>query len=251
VSAPDHDRWADSTAAYLLGALPDDEVAGFERHLETCAACRRELDELRVAADALPASAPPVTPPAALKTRIMAVVESEAELLSAAGEGADRPAAAATPAPRRRRGWLGGLLARPAPAAALAALLLLAGGVGGAVLAGGGSEGARTITALVNRAAAPDARVSLEVDGDGRGVLVGRDLPPPPRGRIYQVWLLRPGARAPEPTPALFGVSTDGSAAVAVPGDLDGVEQVLVTHEPLGGSRAPTRAPILSVPTTT
>jgi hypothetical protein len=65
------------------------------------------------------------------------------------------------------------------------------------------------------------------------------------------VWLLRPGAKAPEPTPALFGVSTDGSAAVAVPGNLDGVKQVLVTHEPLGGSRAPTRAPILSVPTTT
>ena len=249
MSAPDHDHWADSTAAYLLGALPDDEVAGFEHHLETCAACRRELAELRVAADALPASAPPVTPPAALKTRIMAVVESDAELLSAAGEGADRPAVA--PAPARRRGWLSGLLARPAPAAALAALLLLAGGVGGALVAGGGEEGARTITAQVNRAAAPDARVSLEVDGDGRGVLVGRNLPPPPRGRIYQVWLLRPGAKAPEPTPALFGVSTDGSAAVAVPGNLDGVKQVLVTHEPLGGSRAPTRAPILSVPTTT
>jgi hypothetical protein len=103
----------------------------------------------------------------------------------------------------------------------------------------------------VNRGAAPDARVSLEVDEQGHGVLVGRDLPPPPRGRIYQVWLLRPGASAPEPTPALFGVSTDGSAEVAVPGDLKGVKQVLVTHEPLGGSRAPTRAPILTVPTTT
>jgi hypothetical protein len=249
VSAPDHDHWADSTAAYLLGALPDDEVAGFEQHLETCAACRRELDELRVAADALPAAAPPVTPPAALKTRIMAVVESEAELLSAAGEGADRPAAATA---RRRRGWLGGLLARPAPAAALAALLLLAGGVGGVLVAGGGGEGegARTVTAQVNRAAAPGARVSLEVDADGRGVLVGRKLPPPPRGRIYQVWLMKPGAKAPEPTPALFGVSTDGSATVAVPGDLDDVKQVLVTHEPLGGSGAPTRAPILSVSTT-
>ena len=30
---PDHDRWADSAAAYLLGALPEDEVEDFEAHL--------------------------------------------------------------------------------------------------------------------------------------------------------------------------------------------------------------------------
>ena len=46
---------------------------------------------------------------------------------------------------------------------------------------------------------------------------------------------------------ALFGVSTDGSASVDVPGSLKGVGAVLVTSEPEGGSRVPTRQPILSV----
>ena len=39
-----------------LGALPDDESAGFEAHLDDCPACRAEVDELRVAAEALPVS---------------------------------------------------------------------------------------------------------------------------------------------------------------------------------------------------
>ncbi|MEA2293327.1 MAG: putative zinc-finger, partial [Solirubrobacteraceae bacterium] len=52
-----HDeRWTDAAAVYLLHAMPDAEAAAFEAHLETCAACRAEVDDLRVAADALPAS---------------------------------------------------------------------------------------------------------------------------------------------------------------------------------------------------
>lgn len=71
------------------------------------------------------------------------------------------------------------------------------------------------------------------------------NLPPAPGNRVYQVWLHRPG-RAPDPTDALFSVERHGHATVAVPGDLEGVEEVLVTAEPPGGSRVPTRTPILS-----
>ena len=57
-AAHDHDRWADSLGAWMLGALPEDEVEGFRAHLDSCAECRAEAESLRVAVDALPASAP-------------------------------------------------------------------------------------------------------------------------------------------------------------------------------------------------
>jgi hypothetical protein len=62
---------------------------------------------------------------------------------------------------------------------------------------------------------------------------------------IYEVWLSR--GTAPEPTDALFGVTTHGSGAVAVPGSLHGVKEVLVTSEPLGGSLHPTSTPLIRV----
>ena len=74
-AGPGHERWEDSTAAYLLGALDDAERAGFEEHLAGCPACRAEVDELLPAARALPISVDPVDPPPALKARIMADVE--------------------------------------------------------------------------------------------------------------------------------------------------------------------------------
>jgi anti-sigma factor RsiW len=244
---PGHGAWSDSLGAYVLGALPAEEFAGFEAHLAVCRACRDDVADLQAAADALPASVPQVAPPPELKDRIMAIVESEAALLAAAGERADRPERAATAEPtraaeprrRRFRGWT----LRPALAAGLAAALLLVGGLGGALLAGGSPE-AQTVTASVDRGQAPDARVTLQVR-DGSGTLVAQRMPPPPPGRVYQVWVKRPG-RDPQPTSALWSVRSDGSAEVAVPGSLEGVEAVLVTSEPQGGSDVPSRAPVIT-----
>jgi anti-sigma-K factor RskA len=77
-AGPDHARWADAAGAYLLGALPPGERAGFESHVEDCPVCRRDVDDLQVAAEALPEPVPPADPPPALKARIMAIVEAEA-----------------------------------------------------------------------------------------------------------------------------------------------------------------------------
>jgi len=237
-TADDHDRWADSLGAWLLGALPDDEAEGFRSHLDGCAVCRADAESLRVAVDALPASAAPAPPPAALKERVMAVVEREASLLEAAGPAADRP-----PAPRRRRlPRLSALGLRPALALPLAGLLLVLGG--GAALLGREAfdQDARTVVARVN----PEltgARASLQVDGD-RGRLVGRRLPEPPAGHVYQVWIDR-GGKTPEPTAALFS-TRNGAASVDIPGSLEGVRAVMVTDEPAGGSEQPTGRIILT-----
>ena len=230
-AAHDHDRWADSLGAWMLGALPEDEVDGFRAHLAACADCRADAESLRVAVDALPASAPPMTPPPALKGRVMAVVEREASLLEAAGPEADR---AQPPRRRRRFPRLAGLTLRPA--LALRARAAAAGHRRRRRAARPRRPSTRT-PAPSSRASIPSssgARASLEVDGD-RARLVGASCPAPPAGHVYQVWLDRGGA-APEPTSALFSTRSDGSASVDVPGSLDGVRAVMVTDEPNGGS---------------
>ena len=75
--------------AYVLGALAPTRSSGFEAHLAGCADCRR--DGRRAAASPptrCRSAVPQVAPPPALKGRIMAVVEAEAELLAAAGRAA-------------------------------------------------------------------------------------------------------------------------------------------------------------------
>jgi hypothetical protein len=47
----------------------------------------------------------------------------------------------------------------------------------------------------------------------------------------------------------LWSTRKDGSAEIAVPGSLDGVEAVLVTDEPEGGSDVPTKPPIITAAT--
>jgi anti-sigma factor RsiW len=245
----DHGHWSDSVGAYLLGALEPEESERFEAHLAECATCRRDVDELKVAVDALPVSVAPIRPPAALKTRIMAVVEQEAELLAAAGRRAERPEEEAAEAPARRRSkeprarrLLGGRLMRPGVALACALALLVLGAAGGVLLSGGENE--RTVVATTE---APGADVRLEIRDDS-SMLVAENMPPPPSGRIYQVWLKRPG-KDPEPTSVLWSTRRDGSAAVAVPGSLEGVEAVLVTDEPAGGSDRPSRTPVITAVT--
>jgi anti-sigma factor RsiW len=248
----------DDAGAWVLGALPEDEHERFAAHLAGCAICRREVAELQMVADTLPLAAPQVAPPPELKERIMAAVRAEAAVLAAAGPEADvaaipeaPEAAPAAPARRprperskRERGWWRRplLALRPLPAAALAAVLIALGVGAGVLLSGGGGESARTVQAQVVAPSAPSARASLTVSGDHATLSVS-GFPAPPSGRVYQVWVKRPG-RDPAPTNALFSVR-DGRATVEVPGSMRGVDQVLVTDEPDGGSRKPTRSPVI------
>lgn len=234
----DHQEYVESRGAYLLGALTDEEYRGFEAHLEGCADCRREVAALRVAVDALPASAPRVEAPPELKQGIMAIVESEAELLRASGPAADRVA------PPRRR-FFAPVLRRPL-VAGLAATLLVLGGVAGFVIggAGGGVDGrsnARTVAAqITDPRISPTARVSL-VAGDGPASLDVRALPAPARRRVYEVWIKRGNDRI-RPAGVLF---KRRSGRVKIPQRLREGDRVLVTSEPTGGSTTPTRAPLI------
>jgi len=230
----DHDRWADSAGAYVLGAMTPAERAQFETHLATCPACREEVDDLRPAAEALPMASPPVLPPRALKDRIMAEVEREAALLASAGEAADRaPAPRASPGPSRRLvSWLSWRLAP------VAAVLIVVAVLAASSLTGG----ATTYTAQVS---APRAAAHLEVEDD-QATLVAANLPAPPQGKVYEVWLMPKGSTTPEPTSVLFKPNADGAVEAKIPGSMADVQQVIVTDEPPTGTAKPTGKPILS-----
>jgi anti-sigma-K factor RskA len=236
-TGPDHERWEDTAGTYVLGALPAGERIAYEAHLAACTDCRAEVEELRIAAEALPVSAPAMRPPPALKARIMAEVEREAVLLaSASGRDADR-----APAPPRRRSWRERFaLPSLASAAALACVALVIGLGAGALVFGGGAS-ARTIQF---QRTGTTATAELDLS-DGDAMVVAHNLPAPAGGKVYQVWLQRPG-KAPEPTSALFTPRSDGSATAAVVGDLKGVQRVLVNTEPPGGSSTPTSDPVLT-----
>ncbi len=241
----DHAEYVEAQGAYLLGALPDGEREVFEAHLTECDRCRGDVYALHVVTDALPGAVPPVQPPLELKERIMSVVRSEAELLQAAGERADE-----VPERTRKRrlpGFRGfGLL--PVAAALAAAALLFTGGALGFLLDDGGGNGrpaTRTVAARFDPTVAPRAAGSLVVADGGSTLRLAR-MPQAPKGRVWEVWIKRPG-RTPEPTPALFTVDRAGRATVAVPSDVKGAESVLVTDERRGGAQVPTRQPAIEV----
>ncbi|MDQ3631042.1 MAG: hypothetical protein M3417_07205, partial [Actinomycetota bacterium] len=87
--------------AYVLHALDAEEFRSYHEHLAHCDHCRVEVGDLRLVVDTLPIAAPQTPPPPALRSRIMAAVHAESELLLAAGPDTDRLAAPKTS--RRRR----------------------------------------------------------------------------------------------------------------------------------------------------
>ena len=220
-------------AAYVLGALED--LESFREHLATCAACRAEVAELERVVEVLPATVAPATASRELRERIMTSVYAEAELLRAAGERADQP-------PARSRGIFARPLWLPAGAAALAAGLAAA-----LVLAlGGGSSATVRVRDAVLSPSEGGARAML-IERGHRGELIVRGVRQAPVGEVFEVWLKRGASAQPQATDALFGVTNAGEASVAIPGDLRGVSEILVTHEPVGGSRHPTSPPLLHV----
>ena len=72
-----HEQFAEDLALYALGALEGDAKMSLETHLQECASCRRELEQLRGDAALLALSTSGPRPPARSKARLMDSISKE------------------------------------------------------------------------------------------------------------------------------------------------------------------------------
>jgi len=199
-----HEQFGDELALYALNELTGGELQELEQHLETCAACRRELQTLRTDLGLLGLSAVGPRPPARSKERLMRAIAAEPRGVSAAA-----PAGSA-----RRTFWLSWI-----PAAVALALLAFA------ISLRQSNQGlTNQLAELRNRyndqkiqltqaqenirlMLAPDVvHVSLTPPKSGkqpnataifspseqRMTLMASNLPPVPPGKAYELWMIPP-----------------------------------------------------------
>lgn len=221
---------SEDLAAFALGALEPPEEASVRDHVATCERCRSELEWLRPAVDALPASVPQLDPPPAMRRALMKEVRADAR--------AERGGWWS-----RRAGWIS---MRARPALALAAVALLGAGVTGYVVSEVNRSEGPAVTQVAAKATplAEDASGVLERTGS-EATLAVAGMEPLEGGRVYQLWYsdngdVEPGASF---TPDATG---EGQAELAeIPPEAD---EVLVTEEREPGLPAPEGDVLLTAP---
>jgi anti-sigma-K factor RskA len=219
------------SGAYAIDALSGEEAQRFETHLEQCQACRDEVRELQAAAARIGATQA-LSPPPALKSRVLAAADRTPQL-------PPRVTPIETARPRRRILQVAG---------AAAAVVLVVSGAFALSRTKDGSEPPAASNPVSQVFKAPDAhtatlttanggRLTVATSRDaGRMALVTKGLPRL-HGRTYQMWALH-GGRA-----TSVGVIGDLSAGKVMPIPATGTK-VAITIEPEGGSAQPSRKPI-------
>lgn len=239
----DHDRWSEDVAAYLLGALEPGEAAELERHTEGCERCQAEMRWLTPALDSLPGSVERLAPPRELRSRVMAEVRADAgEGTARGGERVARPGLVA-----RASGWLRDLGSGPMglrPVAGVAVAVLVIAAVAGFAIGGGiGSDSGGGAESTIVAGKAPGVTAEMVSEGDS-GTLHLANVKQLPSDRVLEAWVQRDGEV--EAVEALFVPDREGRASTELP-DMNGVEVVMVTKEPRGGSETPTGEPLISI----
>jgi anti-sigma-K factor RskA len=229
MSANDHSRWSEEPAAYALGALEPGEAAAFERHLAGCERCQAELRWLQPAVQSLPEAVERREPPPRLRASLMAEVRADA--------GGEAEAGASV------LGWIRGTFGHRGLrlAAGLASLALAIAAVAGYEIGkgGGGEEAGSTIVS--RQAGGITVKMVREGKGGSLHLAHVHQLPP---GKVLEAWVRREGKV--EAVPALFVPDRAGQAETTI-ADMSGVDTVMVTREPQGGSKEPTSPPIVTM----
>jgi anti-sigma-K factor RskA len=247
-----HEQFAEDLALHALGTLQGEERVALEKHLDECAGCRRELEQLRgdMALMALSTAGP--VPPRRARQRLLEAVARE-------------PRVAVTPV---RRGWwtLVPWLAAAALAVGMVVLWLDNSDLEQRI-AGLQEKSVRQLAELqrarevVSTLTATDAmRVTLVAaktppQPQGKAIYVrdrssliflASNLQPLPPQKAYELWLI-PTSGAPIPA-GVFKPDAHGSATVINPPLPAGVQAkaFAITIEPESGSAAPT-LPIVMV----
>ncbi len=234
--------------AYALDALTEIERARFARHIAECEACAAEVAELNETASRLSAAAWEV-PPARLRD---AVLQSVSQTRQVTAGKADRALHGDVMRWRRRT------------AAAVAAGVVALGGMATVWVVQEGRVGdarqqaqqlASDQARLNAVLAAGDARLrTANVPGGGRvtvamspslddGVVLISDLPAPPEGKAYQLWLIEGTS-----TTSVGVMAAGQRSGAALLESLGSADTFGVTVEPVGGSPRPTSPPVAGVP---
>ena len=253
-----HEQFADNLAPYALDELSGAERHELEQHLETCAACRRELQALRSDLGVLALSSAGPQPPSRSKDRLMRAIAAEPRGVSA-------PSPAPASAPQRGLWW------NLIPALAALCMLLIAVGLWHrngqlkdemAELIGRNQDQTTQLDQLHQEMAlltSPDAvHVSLnpqkavkQPSGTAiysptkkRMMLMASNLAPVPEGKAYELWII-PAKGAPIAA-GVFKPDDHGNAIVMDHPMPEGVEAkaFAITVENEAGSDKPT-SPIL------
>jgi anti-sigma-K factor RskA len=214
------------SGAYAVDAVDDIERASFERHLASCPTCRAEVASLREAS-ALLADAATTTPPPELRDAVLSGITRVRPL---------PPVTVGGPVHRRR--WFPALVA---------AVVLALVGVGGAVWQPWRDDTSVQVSVTDQVLQDPEAQQVSQTLPNGatatvvrspkehRAVLVTEDLPEPPAGKVYQLWLQTPSE---DMVPA--GLMPAGGSTALLDGNADDAIGVGLSLEPAGGSEQPT-----------
>jgi anti-sigma-K factor RskA len=255
-----HEQFADDLALYALEELTGTERVAFEEHLQTCAACRRELQAMRADLGLLGLSSSGPQPPVRSKERLMRAIAAEPRGVSMPMPVTDSSSV---------RSWRWSLV----PALAALGLLIVA------VALMHSNRGLRDqIAELQNRGqdqsveldranqelrllTSPDAiHVSLspqksakEPSGTAifsparhRMMLMASNLPVPPVGKAYELWII-PAGGAPIAA-GVFKPDEHGNAVMMDHMMPEGIEAqtFAITVENESGSDKPTSPIVLA-----
>ncbi len=237
--------------AYTLDALEEEERRRVEAHLEHCVECALSLTAYQETTSLLALLVEPVSPPAALRRRLLA-----------ASRPPERAIVAHPLEVARRHPALASLTA-----VAAALLLVLAGGLGWAAMrinTLGQQNQQMEAAAFQQRSLAylvayPNtATFSLWSPRPGGttwgflmgsperewGLLVAVGMPPLPKDQVYQLWLVN-GKQYFDGGTFTVDDTGYGQMSLRLTDPLRTFERARVTAEPLGGSSRPTGEPLL------
>jgi anti-sigma-K factor RskA len=246
---------------YVLGELDATQRREVEAHLPGCAACAKDVRELTAAFHSIGVAERPVAPPAALRARVLAQMQS--------GPTAVKPVV-----DRRLSRWTSNAWLLAVAATVIVALgsLLVQSMRRTAGLTDALRRADLVYEEITERLAQNDTQADLAVSiltaGDMRrielsagdasrealgrayfspskGLLIVADqLPEPPSGRVYQVWLIGNRSAGPVSAGLLTSPRTGrGMLIVPAPSGVAGdTVTVAITDEPPGGLPSPTGA---------
>jgi Anti-sigma-K factor rskA len=233
----DHERIEELIAVRALGGLDGEDeqalVAEMATHGPACEDCRRLQAEYGEVAGRLAFSLDPEPVPAEMEDLVVGLATGSAARLTPGGSGERRA---------RRRGP-GGVRLRPLVAIAAAIVLFVGGLAIGTQVTGEGSREIPDDARVVAFQGEPGGGTLSVAFTPGRSGLyiVGADLPAPPEGQVYEVWMIE--GDTPTPGPCL-SPAADGSLVAFVDAEVETTDVMAVTVEPESCSTEPTTTPI-------